>query len=68
MLPYDSRFASLAAAAHVDALRKSYAAGRVPYRSTDAPRGHDPAVRPVLTPALGAACVRCDTELSERAA
>jgi hypothetical protein len=68
MLSYDSQFASIATADHADALRKSYAAGRVPYRWADAPRDGDPAVRTVLTPAFGSTRVRCDTKLSERAA
>ena len=68
MLPYDNRFASIAAADRIDALRKTYAAGRVPYRWDDVPRDRDPAVRPVLAPALSSACVRHDAELSRRAA
>jgi hypothetical protein len=68
MLGYDTQFASIAAADHVDALRKSYAAGRVPYRSDDGARDRDPAVRPVLAPAFGKARVGCDAKLSQRAA
>lgn len=68
MFVYDNGFASIAAADHVDALRKSYAADRVPYRWDDVARDHDPAVRPVLAPALRTARVRRDAELSERAA
>jgi hypothetical protein len=68
MLPYDNRFASIAAADRIDALRKTYAAGRVPYRWDDVPRDRDPAVRPVLAPALGEARVGCDADVSQRAA
>jgi hypothetical protein len=68
MLGYDNHFAAIATADHADALRKSYAAGRVPYRSTDADRDGDTAVRPLLAPPFGAPRHGCDAELSERAA
>ena len=68
MLSYDSQFASIATSDHADALRKSYAAGRVPYRSADAPRDCVAAVRPILAPAFRAPRIGRDTELSKRAA
>ena len=68
MLSYDTNFASLAASDHFDSLRKSYAAGRDPYRSDDGSRDRDAAVRPLLAPAVGAARVGCDADLSRRAA
>ena len=68
MFGYDLEFASIAAADYVEGLRKSYVAGRVPYRSIDASRDRDEAVRPVLTPAFGAARGRCDADVSHRAA
>ncbi len=38
MLGYDTQFAAITTREHVAGLRKSYAAGRVPYRSDDADR------------------------------
>jgi hypothetical protein len=67
MLGYDTKYASIATADHADTLRKSYAAGRVPYRSTDADR-EDAAVRPLLAPAFGTPGYRCDADISQRAA
>jgi hypothetical protein len=68
MLGYDPQFATIAASEHIDGLRKSFSAGRVPYGSTDADRERIPPVRPVLAPAFGTARQRCDANLSERAA
>jgi hypothetical protein len=68
MLSYDTKFASVAASDRADSLRKSYAAGRVPYRSDDGARDRDQAVRPVLAPAFGTTRVGCDADLSQRAA
>lgn len=68
MLGYDTQFASIAAAARAEALRRSFDAGRVPYRSDDADRDRDEAVRPVLAPAFGTARNGCDADVSPRAA
>lgn len=68
MLGYDTQYASIATADHADTLRKSYAAGRVPYRSTDVDRNGDTAVRPLLAPAFGTPGHRCDADVSQRAA
>lgn len=68
MFGYDARFASILAADRSEALRKSYTAGRVPYRSADASRDGDPAPRPVLAAPLGSTCERRHTTLSRRAA
>lgn len=68
MLSYDTRFASVTASDRADSLRKSYAAGRVPYRSEDGARDRDQAVRPVLAPAFGTPRIGRDEELSRRAA
>jgi hypothetical protein len=68
MLGYDTKFASIATTDRADTLRKSYAAGRVPYRSTDADRDSDTAVRPLLAPAFGTPGNRCDANVSQRAA
>ena len=68
MLGYDTQFAALTTREHIDGLRESYAAGRVPYGSDDADRDRDETVRPVLAPAFGTARQRCDANLSERAA
>ena len=68
MLGYDTQFTSIVTADHADALRKSYAGGRVPYRSDDADRDRGQTVRPVLTPAFGAPRNGYDPDLSRRAA
>ena len=68
MLGYDTQFAAITTREHVAGLRKSYAAGRVPYRSDDADRDGDTAVRPLLAPAFGTAGHRCDADVSQRAA
>jgi hypothetical protein len=68
MLSYDPQFAAIAASEHIDGLRKSYAPGRVPYRSDDADRDRNESVRTVLAPAFGTARNGCDPDLSQRAA
>jgi len=68
VFPYDTRFASIVTSDHIAALRESYAAGHVPYRSDDASGDRDTANRPVLAPDFGAARVGCDAKLSQRAA
>ena len=68
MFGYDLKFSAIATADRVDALRKSYAAGHVPYRWADAPRDRDEALRPVLASAFGPARQRCDANVSQRAA
>ena len=68
MFGYDTQFASITTRDHIAELRKSYAAGRVPYRSDDADRDRDETVRTVLAPAFGAARNGCDPDLSQRAA
>lgn len=68
MFAHDPQFISLAAKERVEGLRESYAAGRVPYRSDDADRDRDEAVRPVLTPAFGTARNGRDADVSPRAA
>jgi hypothetical protein len=67
MLGYDTQFAAITTREHVAGLRKSYAAGRVPYRSTH-DRDGDTAVRPLLAPAFGTPGHRCDADVSQRAA
>jgi hypothetical protein len=68
MLGYDTNFASIVTKDHADALRKSFDGGRVPYRSDDADRDRNEAVRPVLAPAFGASRNGCDPDVSRRAA
>ena len=68
MLGYDTQFASITTREHIAGLRKSYAAGRVPYRSDDADRERDETVRPVLAPAFGSPRNGCDPDVSQRAA
>ena len=68
MFGYDSKFTSIAAKERAADLRSSYAAGRVPYRSDDANRDSDEAVRPLLAPAFGTPRNGCDADVSPRAA
>jgi hypothetical protein len=68
MLGYDTQFTSIVTADHAAALRKSFDAGRVPYRSDDADRERVTTVRPVLAPPFGTPRERCDEDVSERAA
>jgi hypothetical protein len=68
MLGYDTNFASIVTADHADKLRRSFDAGRVPYRSDDADRDGDTPVRPLLAPAFGTTRNGCDPDLSQRAA
>jgi hypothetical protein len=68
MLGYDTKFTSIVTADHAEALRRSFDAGRVPYRSDDADRDRDETLRPVLAPAFGTARNGCDPDLSRRAA
>jgi hypothetical protein len=68
MFGYDSSFTSIAAKERAADLRSSYAAGRDPYRSDDADRDSDKAVRPVLASPFGSARNGCDADVSPRAA
>ena len=68
MLGYDTNFTAIATADRAEMLRKSYAAGRVPYRSDDGRRDRVETRRPVLAAALGTTGQRCHPDLSQRAA